>query len=65
MGGDEKSADCLYNVAMLTFCGAILSMGTRTGKLRKSTMSSEKKAKHMREILPPESDRNVRMEVEN
>ena len=56
---------CLYNVAMLYFCSAILSMGTRTGKLRNSTMSNEKIAERMREILPPESDRNVRMKVEN
>ena len=50
---------------MLSFHSVILSMGTRTGKLRKSTMSSEKIVEHMREILPPESDRNVRMKMEN
>jgi hypothetical protein len=38
-------------MAMFAFSNAILSMGTRTGELGKSTLLRKKTTQHVREIL--------------
>ena len=53
MGGNKHCTSYLDNVTMLLFCSAILGMGTRTGKLRESTVGSKKVSKLVRKILPP------------
>ena len=54
MGGNKKGTDSLNDMAMLPFRSAILSMGTRTRELRKSTVGGEKVVKLVGKIVDAE-----------